>query len=1164
MAVKFWLGGEQSDKSHKMFEYILKEAEEHPDRHYLVVAPDQAGLATQRELVLASKNKGILNVDVLSFLRLAHRIGEEVGSYDSTVTILDDMGKNLLLSLIANRKRDELTVFGDNIDKLGYITQIKSVISEFMQYGVNADKVNELAECAKGSGKGLLAAKLSDISLIYKSFLEYIQDRYTTTEEILARLSAIVPYSDTLKNSVVIFDGFTGFTHVQLELIGKLMEYVRDIHVALLLEQEDSAEDSGGEDKAGDVNSKEHELFHLSKVTIGKIEKLAEERRINVLDSYQAGKATDKPELNIISGQNPNEEVRITASVIRKLIKEKGYRYSDIAIVTGDLEGYRKRIDRIFPGYDIEYFVDRTEAMLLNPFVEYIRSILDVFAENFSYESMFRFLKSGMTNFSDEEINRLDNYCLATGVRGSKKWHTRFDRPSRDENGEQLLELEELRKRIIDKLDAFSADVDLCSQNEKASNADSNDIRLITAATKSNVRSFAIALYNRIVAENIEEKLRTMSDVFSRDGDIQKSEEYGQIYVRIMKSLEELVMLIPDETVTIRQFRDLLSAALDSIRIGVAPKSMDYVQVGDLTRSRIGKVKALFIMGVNDGIIPSPATGGGIINDGEKEFLLNGDPDLILAPTAKEDAYTQRLYLYMAMNRPKEQLYLSYARVSSAGKTQMPSYIIRQSMKENPDYKRLNETDTETTVTKDEAYAELTGLLGKVAGRTLDKEQMARIRELMEYFLSDDTYSDRLQKLIWHTLIRPTVCNEDSIGKAVAKVIYGNSIVGSVTRLETYANCAYQYFIQYGLRLKDRELFDFEARDLGTILHESLSEFSTIMNKNGSDWHTVSEDDCNKYMDEAVETTIRKQHMGALYSSARMTYTVNRIRRIMQCTSSVISGQVKKGLFKPKYFEIGFEEMKNLKSLNIQLTDSEYMRLYGRIDRVDTYDADEGIYVKIIDYKSTQKDVDLAAIYEGRQLQLLVYLNAAMEYEANKSGKNAIPAGILYYHIDNPIIEDSGEMQEEKIKEAIFKKFKLSGLVNGDDNGRIVNLMDADFEKNSTWSTIVSAHRDKDGIAKEEHSLISGEKFNVLREFVNWRISESGRKILDGDIGIPVPDGQTRFTEPNCKYCEFKAICTNRVNGLEADEGEQVSESKLEDNEAIELMKTALTTDSDK
>ena len=1159
MALKFWLGGVGSDKSRALINYILDEADRHPDRQYLVVVPEQFGLATQRELVLNSANGGILNIDVLSFTRFAHRISDEVGSYRADVTMLDEMGKSLLIGMLANSMRDSLVVFGDSLDKPGYVDRLKSAVSEFMQYGISVDKAFEMAEAAKSAGRGLLAEKLHDIALIYKAFKDHIASRYTTVEEMLDMVSTLIPHSDTVKNSEIIFDGFTGFTPVQNKLIGVLMEYAINVHVALLLE--DCIHDNNANDQI-----REHELFYLSKSTMNHLGQMADERHIVIEDPYIAHKTElnnirnsegkiaysnkqHPSELNntaarLFAGQDPGEEIAMVFTRIMDLVRNEGYHYKDIAILTGDLESYRHHIERQFGRHDIPFFIDRTRPVLLNPFIEYIRAFIDVIADNYSISSVFRYLKTGLTDISDDDTGRLENYCLAVNIKGFKAWHERFDVHTNAAGPNELLALNEIREKFIAKTDLFTARLSENNISEGKGPRDKAADTHFNAGSKFTVTEFATALYHLIVSDGIEEKLKDAVVSFEEEGNREKSAEYGKIYAKIMDILDELVRLIPDEKTDIRGFGNLLDAGLDAIRIGVIPTGMDYVQVGDLTRSRVGDVRALFIVGANDGIIPNVSSGSGIINENEKEFLESLDEKLVLAPTAKEDIYTQRLYIYMATGKPTERLYVSYARVSSSGKSLLPSYLIGKLKADNEDLRIERAPEIPQYYTDEqEAFESLIDMLHPALYSILSKEASDRVRTLTAYFLTKDGYRQRLERIIKDRAKYPADAGEDSIGSALAHALYGRRISANITRLENYAKCAYRYFLEYGLSLKEREIFSFDARDVGNIFHDSMKEYSELMYEAGNDWAKADEDTQNALMDKAVDKVFERYAKLRPSAPARYAYMENRIRRIMKKSADVVGTQIRKGKFSPKYFEMDFDKMESSDTLSIRLSDEDMMDLRGRIDRIDTYEKDNDIYVRIIDYKSSVHKMDLAAVYEGRQLQLLVYLNAAIDMETaadDKAGRTreVIPAGVLYYRISDPLLTASGEMTDEQIHDKVMKMLCLNGLVNKDDN--IPELMDEDIATNSS---VLSLSMKTNGELKKSAQAVSAQDMDILRKYVNRRIREMGCEILDGNIAIPVPDSKTRFTSSDCSFCPFTTICVNKGRMIPAIEESDAGQS---------------------
>ena len=1158
MSLKFWLGGVGSNTSRSLIKYIVEEAQAHPERQFLYVVPEQFGVATQRALVLNSPNHGILNIDVLSFTRLAHRITDEVGSAGD-VTMLDEMGKSLIIGMLAGSMKDDLKVFGANIDKLGYTDKIKSVISEFMQYGITEEKALEMAEAAKSAGRGRLGAKLDDIALIYKAFKEHIRDRYTTVEETLDTVSRLIPQSKTVADAVVIFDGFTGFTPVQNKLIGVLMEYAVSVHVALLYE------DCIQKDRR-DGSIQEHELFYLSKHTMQQLGRMADERHVIIEDPYKADKTElnntrdtisnivytnpDKmPELNntpahIFAGQNPDEEIRMVSARIFDLVRTSGYRFRDIAILAGDIESYRHPIERQFNDHGIPFFIDRTEPVLLNPFIEYIRSFIDIMSDNYSQSAVFGYLKSGLAGFDDDQVYLLENYCLAANIKGYKKWHERFEMLTETVGTDELQLLNGLRERFITKMAVFTDSLDKGS--------------VINAASKYTVRQFATALYLLIESDGIEDKLKMAANDFEESGERKLSAQYGKIYAKIMDILDELCELIPDEKTDIRGFGNLLDAGFDAISIGVIPSGMDYIQVGDLTRSRLNDIKALFIVGANDGLIPKAPSNNGLINENEREWLLGSDDKLILAPTAKEEVFTQQLYIYMATGRPTEHLFVSYSGVNSKGKSMQPSYIVRKMLAADPELIVEKQPDMPLYYTDEkEAFGELVRMLYPYVTGSLDHEASGRVKELLSYFLESEGYRERLRLIIMSDILQAANDPGDSIGSALAGILYGKRISANITKLENYAKCAYRYFLQYGLRLKEREVFSFEARDVGNIFHDSMKEYSYLMQEGGYNWKDISEEDRTLLMDAAVSRVIEQYRQQKLSSSARYAHMESRIREIMKTSADIVSSQIRKGKFVPKYFEVDFDKMDGSKSLSVTLRDDEVMRLRGRIDRVDTCEIDDLIYVKIIDYKSSKHEMDLAAVYEGRQLQLLVYLNAAMEMEKAEADRKAEnkevrPAGVLYYKIDDPIIPADTELSDEDIHKLVMKELSLKGLVNSDLG--VLELMDEDI---AVDPTVLPISVSKSGELKSNKQVVSADDLDILCGYVTKCIRQMGCDITDGNIAIPRPDNKTRFTGSDCAFCPYTAICSGRGSNIARQDDDETAQkpSSMKNEDWIALMK---------
>ena len=1119
MGLQFYFGGSGAGKSRRLHEDILSMAKCEPEKNFLILVPDQFTMQTQVDLVKASDCGGIMNIDVLSFGRLAHRIFEETG-YDSK-PVLDDTGKSLVLRRVAGRLKDNLPVIGKNLNKIGYIHEVKSAISEFMQYGLDVGQVGELAEFSKE--RGALYYKLKDLKMIYQGFQEYIEDRFVTTEETLELLTGAVGKSEIIRNSVVVFDGFTGFTPIQYRLIQELMRLTDEVIVSITIDIREDPFRMGGE----------QELFYLSKKTVKDLCRLAREadvrRKEDVfirnsplprfrdskvlahleqnLFRYPAAVWQEKGkehEIQITEAVNPAQEVKEVCIRIKKLVLEEGYSYRDIAVVTGNLETYGDYLEREAQMYDIPLFMDRTRGLMLNPFIEYIRSALKIVLCNFSYETVFHYLRCGLVDFEPEEIDLLENYVLALGIKGRKKWEQAFVRKGRaipeEECGDEkelkevqkLARLNRVRERLMQQLAPLL---------EK----------------KKTAGELVRTLYDFIVAGQVQEKLAVYEQYFMENKEPEKSREYAQIYRLVMELLEQIVSLLDEEPMTLQEFADILDAGFQEIEVGTIPGSVDRIVAGDMERTRLKQVKILFFLGVNDGNIPKGSSKGGIISDIDREFLQQSDFEL--APTPRQQMYIQRLYLYMNMTKPSQRLYISFSRISSDGKSIRPSYLI-DTIREMFPWLGIKKADVMENslmqiVGKKDGLSLLSGELREYAkGRKgcLSEEELISLYHLYE---QDETYRDYAGKLAEAAFKQ---YEHKPLAKAVARALYGRMLENSVSRLEKYASCAYAHFLQYGLMLREREEFGFEQVDLGNIFHGVLEAFAGKLSQNHYTWFDFPDEEGDRLLKEALLECTLEYGETVLYSNARYEYMVERMYRILKRTIRTLRAQLQEGDFVPASFEMSFSHVEDLQSVNIALSEDERMKLRGRIDRIDTCEDEEHVYVKVIDYKSGNRKFDLAALYYGLQLQLVVYMNVAKEVIKEKHpGKEIVPAALLYYHVDDPLISAEGELSAEEVNKALLKELRTTGIVNQDE--RVVTLLDKNF---TDKSLVVPVERKKDGSFSAHSSIIAKEDYEIVSAFVDHKIRQFGRQILNGDMEINPCEQSGR---ESCTYCVYKGIC---------------------------------------
>lgn len=1105
MSLQFYFGGSGAGKSRKLYDEITIRSLKEQDTDFLIIVPDQFTMQTQKDLVENENGRGgIRNIDVLSFGRLSHRIFEETGGNEKPV--LDDTGKSLILRKVAAETEGRLTVIGKNLQKQGYIHEVKSVISEFMQYGIGEEELKQMIDCT--GQRGALQYKLKDLHILYKEFMNYINGQFITTEETLGRLCSVLGKSKLIKRSVIVFDGFTGFTPIQNKVILELMKQAKEVIVTVLMDGNENPFEEGGEQK----------LFHLSKKTAIKLHKMALENGIERCEDVylkenpvprfkenaemahlekQLFRYPMKPyqgeneSIRVLEAASPKEEIRQTAAMIKTLIRTEGYAYRDIAVITGDLNAYAPHVDSEFEKFAIPCFVDRTRGIVLNPFIEYIKSALSMLIHDFSYETVFHYLRSGLTEFSTEQIDRLENYVLALGIRGKSSYGKMFARMPKGYDAEEMEALNQMRECMMEQLTPLFG-------------------KMRTAKEQ------VLALYAFIEQNQIQKKLVQYENLFLQEGELSKAKEYGQIYRLVMDLLDQIIGLLGDEPMELKEFADILDAGFLEIQVGTIPQNVDRVVVGDMERTRLNQVKVLFFVGVNDGNIPRSGAKGGIISDIDREFLQESEFEL--APTPRQQMYIQQLYLYMNMTKPTEKLFLSFAKTGNDGKALRPSYLIGTCKKLFPSIKiekMQNRTAEEQLATRKDSADVLVFGIRKFADNVLSKEEEQRFLTLFTLFLEDEGWKSITDKVTDTAFLSYKV---KPLARAVAKALYGSVLENSVSRLETYAACAYAHFLKYGLLLKERGEYSFEAADLGNVYHGVLELFAEKLKVGGYSFLDFPEDVGRQYVEEAIEAYVAEYGETILFANARNTYMISRIRRIMLRTVFSLKEQLKKGLFTPDQFEMSFSQMEDISSLNIALSEEEKMKLKGRIDRVDTYEDDNSVYVKVIDYKSGNKQFDLVALYYGLQLQLVVYLNAAMEQQKKKKPeKEVIPAAILYYHVYDPMITPEKEMTEEEINAKILASLQMNGVVNEEE--RIVNMLDRTFE---TKSEVIPVERKKDGSFSARSSVMSGEELQAVSDYVNQKIYQIGTQILQGDISVnPYEKGQTDA----CTYCAYKAVC---------------------------------------
>lgn len=1103
MALQFVLGPSGAGKSHFIFEKIIKESLEHPEERYLVIVPEQFTLQTQKELVTMHPQKGILNIDVLSFNRLAHRVFSETGG--DTLPVLEETGKSLVLQRVIQEKGQELKVLGGTLRQPGAVGQMKALISELIQYSVAPEELEEWAE-----KDDLLSCKLRDVGVIYSGFCEYLSEKYLTAEELPELLCSVIGDSRLVRGSTVVLDGFTGFTPAQCRVLEQLFRLCGQVYVTAAM---DPREDLYRKDGP-------HRLFYMTRKMIRKLTETAAAAGAEVLAPrwIQPGKKSrfagspalaflehnlfrygrevwqgGQGELSLCAAETPVMEMEYAAGTILRLVRERGCRYRDFAVVTGDLSAYGKEALRAFAAGGIPCFVDEKQPALANPFVEFIRAALDMAVQSYSYESVFRYLRCGFTGLDRGEIDRMENYVLALGIRGRKQYEERWMRSYKGAQPEEAEEMNLLRERFVEETGDFAA-----GMRERRS----------TAGRKTRV------LYDLIVKMGAQKKLKAQEENFAGRGELALQKEYSQIYGIVMRFLDKVVEVLGNEPMSLRDYQKIVEAGLSEVQVGLIPPTGDQVLVGDIERTRLKNIKYLFFVGLNEGIVPKPASGAGILSETDREELSVRGREL--SPTSREEMYMQRFYLYLSLTKPSQGLFLSYCKADAGGSALLPSYLVGTVRKLFPG---LVLRDLETQLGETERLETSRGIRDrflKGLHRELEGQSDAAFGALYRWYAGDAQRKKELAKLLNAAFSENC---RSGIGRAAARALYGRELTNSATRLEQFASCAFAHFLKYGLLLRERERYEFSPTDMGTVMHEALERFSQKMEKKGLSFRDISDEARNALADEALEEITGDYGNTILHSSSRNAYQIERLRRILRRTVWALQEQIRRGSFTPEGAEIAFS-VGGLPAMDVALSEDERMLLKGRIDRLDVCREGDRLYLRVIDYKTGNTTMDLALLSEGLQLQLAVYLNAALDLERKRyRGCSVEPAGIYYYRIGDPLVEaPAGESQEERERE-LLKALSLDGLSRQEEE--ILFLLDQELGK-SGRSEIIPVAFKKDGSLMKYSRVGGGEDFRAICRFTERKVRELGRAILDGRTEA-APYRMEKSTA--CDFCPYRGVC---------------------------------------
>lgn len=1165
----FIMGAAGTGKSTYIHHWLNTEARMHPERRYYLFVPEQNTLKAQQALVKASACSGILNLDVLSFQLLAYRVMDELGV--EKPNILDETGKSIFLRRACQKVQSQLSVYGEKLRTRGFIEQMKQLFSEFCQYDVGLEKLSSASE---HTDSALLRGKLNDVRLIWSCFQEEIKGSAALPEEVPKILLKLLPRSALLQDAILVFDGYTGFTPIQLRLIEHILTAAGSIGFSVTIPEDAKPYHRERSETAI------ADLWWLGKETIAKISELAEKNNIQKGKDLFFYQKKNHPALSLFAAADPTEEVRAVArrilaetrepaeGVLEKA-QEKGTpcmqtapkthsaadaaqdmpqapekraprRYRNIAVAVTDAARYQELIRRAFGEAGIPYFMDDKADSMGSAAVELLRAALAVVSGGYRYDDVIRYARNPLllqvvsdgtdTALLRRQTDLFDNYLRAKGIRGRKRFEETWQTAYRGAERLDLDQLNAFREQLLAPLFALHDALRSAEETGMCSEA--------VLAFLENIQAAA-----RIAA--FSASLREMN--FLRE-----AEENERFYVLAVDFFQRLSELLRGEKTSLRDFCELADAGFTDLKAGMIPQKLDMVLIGDLKRSRFDDIDSLYVLGANDGLLPATVSGGGLLTDEERVMLQGFGVEM--APSDRLDSCIQRYYFYLLMNKPRRELGISYSRTDREGRAQKPSELVAEILRERSglcteDVEKDQSIGTRAELLRlfaeelrDSAFA----LLAQkeacraqgVAPAEADRK-LARFLERYRYLKNNAQTAEETERLLGAAFYQHA---RDRLSADIAARLYGDPLYGSVTRFERYERCPYAHFLQYGLRLLERQQYDIEASDLGNLYHSAIETVFRKLAEHGERLEDSQPERLAALTAESVEEVSAAYNDKVMQSSARNRYLCGKVEAVTKRTIWALREQMRQGDFKNTGAETPFRYR------------DAHLELHGRIDRVDTYDMPEKIYVKVIDYKSGTARFDLSLIYQGLQLQLVTYMDLALS-RASLPGKEALPAGMFYYHIDDPIVnyqpafgaleakteEAEGAAQAgetgglpEAVSAELLLALRMNGIANADEE--VLGHLDRRFlEKTPVTSSVIPVKTGKDGIDMRSSQAADTKHLGFLIRHVAGRLKKDTAEILGGNIDAhPYLRMQSGERRTGCDYCPYHSVCgfDSRLSGF--------------------------------
>lgn len=1089
MTVRYLTGRNSTAKSQHIFSEIKQALHSGTENRLILLVPDQFTFQTERDLICSLDVPGIMQVEVLSFNRLGERVINEAGG--RTRTTIDEQGKHMVLRKVINDNLHNLGIYSKVAEHPGFVEQVSELIAEIKRYQVNIDDM--VAACTSEA----MLAKTSDIKVIYNAFNDYLQGRYIDLEDKSNLVVEKMTNCSWLKDSHIWIDDFITFTPQRLQVIEQLLLLAEEITFSFTLDLSASRRDAQLFSPSNYTYKKIHSLadnlgLKQELIVVPDIDadqKVALKHLEKELYAYPSRVWEDEVEgLSVFAAANISSEVEQAASRIIKFARENSWHWKDIVIICSDMENYSYLIRRIFPEYGIPFFIDDKRDIMDNPIIEYLMALLDILIRNFRFDDVVRMLKTGLLDLTADDVEELENYMLAYGIQGDKWKHDFIYGPP-----EELEKLNQLRIRIAEPIFELQTNI------KSATSYAARTRQLYDFLEQRSIQTGLLNWIENLREQNLHEQVL----------------QNTQVWNIVMQIFDQIVTIMGDDICTLKEYRSVLESGFTSFKLGMIPPTVDQVIIGSLQRLKSRGARGLIVLGVNDGKLPAAGNPNGILLDEEKQGLE--EKGIILSSSREQRMDEERFIIYSALTRATDEVVLSYALADVQGKALRPSLLIDRvkkifpRIKQNSDLVENRMSQLQLVSTPISTYKYLI--------------------ENMRRFLDDKPIEDFWWDILgWYQNNPDWEALHTMTGKAFfhrnqlhyvepkeAKRLYTRPFRTNVSQLEKFAACPFAHFIQYGMRARERKQYTVEFPDIGNIFHESILKYGNRISEEKHDWLNLTQDQCEVMVDEIMEELTADYGNGVFQSNNRYMNLKDRLKRVSRRATWTITEHMKKGEFQLLGHEIAFGKGKDFPAIEVELNNGEILYLEGRVDRIDYFNLPDSTYIKIIDYKSGNKYMQIDDVYYGLSLQLFIYLSALLKSDHPNFQSTLKPAGVFYFKIDDPMITTE-QMDMDKIESELRKALKMRGITLKDVE--VVRAIDREIVKDSE---VLPVTLKSDGDFSKNSSVLSEDEWHVILNYVEAKVAGLSEQILSGRVSIE--PYKKNNNDNACTYCNYKAIC---------------------------------------